>query len=207
MRLILLSLLFCLSYCFSYAQAPKEGLNTKHMRRAQLYVSSSQVDSLAFGGFGGSDNAPKAIANKFSDQQGLFLLIAPTPLASTELSYATYHFYIGNKRDSSIVLTASDSRLSVVAEVYYEGKWQAIEYLPSSWCGNSYHRVYLASNHYWSFLVPKFTGSITTQLRYTLQLRQGQFIYSNAIPVSFNKGQLSQKKEYPSNDLMDPYDD
>jgi hypothetical protein len=148
------------------------------MLRGHIYAQSSIDDSTALGGYGKSSNSPKEIQDSLQfSETGFFLKIDTSRILSVEGKYNGYKFFIANKSDSTVKLDASDSRLSIVAEVFYKGKWQPIEYLPSSWCGNSYHRVYLKENEYWEFEVPKFKGRIKTKLRYRLEIGNDEFIY------------------------------
>lgn len=185
----------------------KMDLNSKHLRVAQIYAASALIDSTAPGGFGRSYNVPQSIETRFAKQEGLFLWIDDQQLATSNSTYNQYNLYIGNKSIAVVAFVASDSRLSVVAEVYYQDKWQAIEYLPSSWCGNSYHKVYLKPSQYWAFQVPKFTGTIATKLRYSLRLPNNTYLYSNEIATSINKEQFNKEEKPSSNNIMDPYKD
>lgn len=186
----------------------KKDLNIDFMLRGNIYAKSSIIDSTALGGFGGSKNLPKKINDSLAiTNSGLFLKIDTAQTTTINDKYNGYKLYIANKTDTIVQLEASDSRLYVIAEVFYGGKWQAIEYLPSSWCGNSYHNVYLKQNEYWTFDVPKFAGKIKTKLRYRLMLSKYKFIYSNEIMTSFNKKQLTEKEGHTPNGLMDPYND
>ena len=180
-------------------------LDIDYMLPGRIYAKSSIPDTTALGGFGGSDNAPKPIKQRFTDQDGLFLKVDTSQRTTLQQTIAAYHVYLGNKTDTLLALNASDSRLSIIAEVQYKGSWQPIEYLLDSWCGNSYHRVFLKPDEYWSFTVPQFTGSIPVQLRYRLDLGNDQYVYSNTIKARINKGQLSKKQEYTPNGIMDPY--
>lgn len=196
-----------LVFVFSIGLAQKD-LNIDFMLRGQIYAASSMVDSTALGGFGGSDNSPKSCDGRpiFSGT-GLYLRIDTTQKVVLEDQYNGYKLFIVNKSDAIVELDGSDSRLPVIAEVYHGGEWQPIEYLPSSWCGNSYHQIYLDRNAYWEFDVPKFTGKIKTKLRYRLEVGTNQYIYSNEIATSFNRGQLKEKQGHTPNGIMDPYND
>jgi hypothetical protein len=93
-----------------------------------------------------------------------------------------------------------------------QGQWNDIEYLPSSWCGNSYHHVKLAPGSYWSFVMPVYEGEIKTKLRAELDhigddRECGKTIYSNEIEGSINPAQFWNKTTYYPNGLMDPYND
>ena len=203
--LIYVTVLF---FCSATSGQTKKDLNIDFMLRGHVYARSSIVDSSAPGGFGGSDNFPKKINDSLNfTENGLFLKIDTTKIVSISGKYNAYNLFIGNKSNAIVRLDASDSRLYVIAEIYYQNKWQPIEYLPSSKCGNSYHKVYLKQNEYWTFEIPIFSGTITTKLRYRLMIAKDKFIYSNEVSTSINKGQLTDKEGHTPNNIMDPYSD
>ncbi|RXK62329.1 hypothetical protein ESA94_04775 [Lacibacter luteus] len=186
----------------------KKDLNIKYKLRGQIYAHSSIEDTTAAGGFGSSDNLAKQINDSIIfDETGIFLKIDTTKIVSIADKFNGYNLFLGNKTDTILKLEASDSRLSIIAEAFYKNEWQAIEYLPSSWCGNSYHNVYLKTNQFWAFVIPRFTGKIKTKIRYKLLISKGNYIYSNEINASINKGQLTEKQGHKSQGLMDPYID
>ena len=186
----------------------KKDMKIDYMLRGLIYAKSSIVDTTALGGFGSSQNLPKLISdeNTFSEK-GVFLKIDTTKIVALNAKYNGYKFYIGNKSDTILRLDASDSRLDVITEVLYKGEWKPIEYLPSSWCGNSYHLVYLKQNEYWEFIVPKFSGKIKTKLRFRLMIGRDNPIYSNEIDTRINKGQMTKNEKQKGNGIMDPYSD
>ena len=203
-------ILIILTLTFTSQVSAQNGkdLNIRHMLRGSIYAYTSIVDSNALGGYGGSSNFAKSIndLNSFT-QTGFFMVLDTSETITWAEKYNGYHLYIVNKSDSIVTLNASDSRLYIVAEVFYKNEWKPIEYLTSSWCGNSYHHVLLKSNEYWQFNIPKFTGKIKTKIRYRLTTQQDGYIYSNEIEASFNKKQLTNKNEYTPKGLMDPYND
>ena len=185
----------------------QKDLNIKYKLRAQIYASSAIEDTSAFGGFGGSSNIPKFITENFRED-GFFLKIDTLKTTVIDRKHNGYKLFIVNKTDSIVRLPASDSRLSVVAQAYIDNKWQDIEYLPSSWCGNSYHIVSIMPNQYWEFEIPKFVGKINTRLRYQIYLgKEKKYLYSNEILASINKKQLQVKQGHEPQGLMDPYND
>lgn len=198
---------FLLLCSTAYGQTKKD-LKIDFMLRGHIYAQSSIEDTTALGGFGGSDNLPKLITaeNTFSEN-GLFLKIDTTKITTLNDRINGYKLFIGNKSDSTVKLDASDSRLYVIAEVLYKSEWKPIEYLPSSWCGNSYHDVFLKQNEYWEFVIPKFSGKIKTKLRYRLMISKDNYLYSNEIETSINKGQLTKKEGHKPNGIMNPYND
>ena len=178
------------------------------MLRGYFYAKSSIEDTLAPGGFGGSDNDAQKIDRQFKHQQkSLSLIIDTTELSTLGDKILAYAIFLVNGSDSITKLNASDSRLPIIAEALLNGKWKAIEYLPSSWCGNSYHRLYLKSGEYWRFWGPVYTGNYQTKMRYRLTLPDSGFLYSNEIVVSINKSQFTKKADYTPSGLMDPYND
>lgn len=205
---IFISFLIVFSSCSTgFCQARKD-LNIDYMLRGCIYAQSSIKDSQALGGYARSWNAPKKISDSLRFlEQGLFMKIDTSRIGIFAEEYNGYTLFMVNKTDTVIMLRASDSRLNVIGEVYYKDKWQPIEYLPRSGCGNSFHNVYLKQNEYWSFDIPKFSGKIKVKLRYRLSLGNNQFIYSNAIEAHINMGQLSKPQGHKPSGLMDPYTD
>jgi len=187
------------------AQSNKD-YNINFKQRASLYAATSIADSNALGGFGGSSNAPQPVNSK-SKLNRIDIFIDTSKTVVYHKEYNGYKLSLINNTDSITGFEAVDSRLSIISEVFYKGKWQAIEYLPSSWCGNSYHTVYLKPNEFWSFNIPKFTGEIYTKLRYKLNIGNGKTIFSNEIEASFNKGQLNKKEGHSPKGIMDPYNE
>jgi hypothetical protein len=206
-QITLITAIFLLLSSTTFGQK-KQDLNIDFMLRGHIYAKSSVEDTSALGGFGGSDNLPKKITrNLVLADKRLILKIDTTQTATINDKYNGYKLYIANKTDTIVRLHASDSRLRVIAEVFYKGEWKPIEYLPSSSCGNSYHDVYLKQNEYWEFEIPKFTGKIKTKLRYKLILGKDNFLYSNEIQTGINKGQLENKEGHKQKGIMDPYND
>ncbi|MDZ4756663.1 MAG: hypothetical protein SGJ10_00810 [Bacteroidota bacterium] len=207
MKTIILTIAYMYFGLTIYAQSAID-LNIDYMLRGNKYVASCIKDSNALGGFAHSENTPKILndSNNFIEK-GFFLKIDTTSIITISKKYNGYNFYIVNKSDSTIKLNASDSRISVVLEAYVDKKWQEIEYLPSSWWGNSRHKVFIRSNECWKFSIPKFTGQIKTTIRYKLIIGLDQYIYSNAIVSSINRKQLTERQGYQSQGIMDPYED
>lgn len=188
-----------------YAQT--KAVNVNYMIRGYFYAGSSIIDTLAAGGFWESPNKPKTVTASFPfTAKGLQFIIDTTAITSFGKNYKGYKVYLINNSDTITAFTASDSRLSIIAEAYVHGKWQAIEYLPSSWCGNSYHHVYIQPAQYWEFDAPAYTGSIKTKLRFKL-VNGASTLYSNEIIAGINKGQLKEKQGHTQQGLMDPYND
>lgn len=202
--IITISIIFLL-FSTIYGQK-KQNLKIDYMLSGYIFAKSSIIDTTAFGGFGSSDNLPKIInKNNILSDSGLLLKIDTTQSSTFYEKFNGFKLFLANKTDSIVQFDASDSRLNIIAEVFYEGEWKPIVYLPSSWCGNSHHIVYLKQNEYWEFDIPKFTGKLNTKLRYKLTLSRDNNLYSNEIQTSINKGQFKNKQNYKSKGLMDSY--
>lgn len=185
-------------------------LNIKFMLRGYFYAGSNIEDTTAPGGFGGSTNKPKLMVNEtaqLGDLEDISLFVDTTMRTNFADGYKGYKLFLVNKSGNTISLQASDSRLYIIAEIFWGGTWQPIEYLPSSWCGNSYHHVFLGNNEYWEFDIPKYHGNKKTKLRYKLSRGKEGIIYSNEIITYFNKQQLTTKQGHKPQGIMDPYND
>jgi hypothetical protein len=205
MKRSLLSTALLFSFLSLWAQVPKD-LNLDYMLRGYIFGGTAVEDAKALGGFGGSSNVPKKLNGTFSfTEQGFFLKIDTLKRSVFAEKFNGYTLYIVNRSDSTVKLDASDSRLYVLAEAFVDNKWQPIEYFPSSWCGNSYHRVYIKSGQYWDFSIPKYTGSIHTRIRYRLTIATGKYLYSNEISARINRKQLTEKQGHNPTGIMDPY--
>ena len=122
--------------------------------------------------------------------------------------------FISNTTIDTVKFNAQDSRLYMKLQAQNsKGEWKDIEYLPSSWCGNSYHEIELEPNAFWKFTVPNYKGEFQTKIRAELRyidndnLKTEKVVYSNIINGSINPGQFWNKRTYYPNGLMDPYND
>lgn len=188
--------------------AQTKSVNVHFMLRGYFYAGTSIEDTSAAGGFWESPNKPKPLNASFKfNQPGIALIIDTSEKTSFGKNFRGYKVYLVNNSDTITTFQASDSRLSIVAEVYINKKWQPIEYLPHSSCGNSYHHVYIKPKEYWEFHAPAYTGATRTKLRFRLESSGMMPIYSNEVSVSVNKKQLSVKQGHAPQGLMDPYVD
>lgn len=91
-----------------------------------------------------------------------------------------------------------------------DGQWKPVEYLPLSWCGNSYHMVFPDPKQYWEFAAARYTGKFKTRLRFRLQWQKSDTqkltVYSNEFDGSVNAKQFTVKQEHTPGSIMDPYD-
>ncbi|MBJ6367503.1 hypothetical protein [Snuella sedimenti] len=183
-------------------------LDVKFKLRGYFYAGTSQTDSTAAGGFYEDQNSPKTIDNKInrlsSDEK--FQIIAKNDsISEFSTDIKGFKVFVINKTDSIVKLPAQDSRLYLKRQVFYNDKWRDIEYLPSSWCGNSYHSVFIKPNEYWDFNAPCLTGKIEAKFRFELYVNENLIIYSNEFSGNFNKKQLIKEQGHKPVGLMDPY--
>jgi hypothetical protein len=182
-------------------------VNVKFMLRGYCHAGSTIKDDQALGGFGRSDNMPKKIwFDKQKSSSCCYLLAQPEVV--TEFGGGKgMRLVLANATRNAIAFNACDSRLYIIQEAKDEsGNWRPIEYLPSSWCGNSYHRVILGPGEFWSFPSPRYEGSFPTILRFHLVEQGGRSIaVSNEFEGSINPEQFSVRQPYNPGNIMDPY--
>jgi len=213
MRITILTALVVAIAHLSFAQ-PTTGLkplNINFKNRAYFYAASAPLPAAAgFGGWAQSDNLYETVEEKSQPNKLIVLLNPNEPRVFAE-KFSGFALYIINQTNDTIFFDAQDSRLNMKLQAQDKnGKWLDIEYLPSSWCGNSYHHVYLPSGHQWTFTVPEYTGTLKTHLRAVLSYKlgldtEGQLLYSNEIEGSVNPGQFDRMPKYKPNGIMDPY--
>lgn len=193
-------------------------LNIDYMNRGYFYASSSPgtiPGKYEAGGYAESLNYPKKITGeKIFNANELAVKIDVSQPATYNDEYFGYKLFISNTTGDTIAFNAQDGRLYVRLQAQdTDGKWKDIEYLPSSWCGNSYHRLKLEPNAYWSFTIPGYKGAIPTHIRARLEYidknnrNKDKVVYSNIIGGSVNPGQFWNKIAYYPAGIMDPYID
>jgi len=189
----------------SIRAAELTNVNVSFMMRGYC-LAGSRVDKQAEG-FGLSDNDPKKLTDREAGRAGQLALVAiPQKVVPFANKYRGLKLLLINRTKREAEFSASDSRLSILQEAQdSKGQWKPIEYLPASWCGNSYHRVFLPAGHFWEFAAPIYTGTRKTKLRFVLQGKQP--LYSNEFEGSINPGQFTQKQGHAPTDIMDPYND
>lgn len=198
-------------------QGKKElkSFNIDFMNRGYFYAFSTREGKYAnIGGWGVSSNTFRTVKEslKFPPQQ-LSLIVKDQEIVPFYNEYQGMKLYVANMAEDTMVFDAQDSRLYMKIQAQdQEGNWKDIEYLPSSWCGNSYHYLYLPKDHYWEFTIPVYEGEYTTRLRAELRYKTGieedsRIIYSNEFEGSVNPGQFWRKSGYSPSGIMDPYND
>jgi hypothetical protein len=188
-------------------------LNIQFMLRGYFCAGSTIADKEAFGGFGTSNNLPKRLSTAMIGRHREVSLIAqPQHLMVFDNKYKGMSVLLINPTNQQVAFFAEDSRLSIIQEALdANGKWKSIEYLPHSWCGNSYHKVFLGAREYWEFAAPVYTGKLKTKLRFRLQQTGADgkvtTLYSNEFAGSVNTKQFSVHQGHKPNGIMDPYVD
>jgi hypothetical protein len=185
-----------------------DSLDIDFQLRGNCYAFSSLKNAKKSNGEGHSENIPKPNNDKFG--KGLFgLYLSKNELQKVHEKNIGHSLYLINTTDKNIDLSAQDSRLDIKAEVKSNiGIWTEITYLPSSWCGNSYHTITLGADEYWEFIQPVFKGSFKTKLRYKLELEDSTIV-SNEIEAFINPEQMDndRKEGHQPSNIMDPYNE
>lgn len=169
-----------------------KAINETKMAEGGCWAGSKIVDKEALGGFGPSDNYPvKVTKDTPGEADKLALVFLTDDTVPCRGTFQGIPLLLINKTGKTIAFPAEDSRLSVVQEALDKnGRWRPIEYLPSSWCGNSLHRVFLPSGQYWVFTVPRYYGDFETKLRARLQISEKEVIYSNEYEGGISRSQF-----------------
>ncbi|TVT38446.1 WG repeat-containing protein [Hymenobacter setariae] len=202
-------------YVWRAKPMPSTPLNLDFMRRGIYPVASAPLRRYAgAGGWGQSDNQSRPIGNRRFTAHALGVQVAQQATPGTfGKRYHGYALTISNTTADTIVFDAQDSSLSLTLQAQdKQGQWRDIEYSPSSWCGNSYHRVFLAPGQYWQLPVPAYAGEFPTQLRARLLHRRARgtrsqqvVVYSNSFAGSVNPAQFWRPQGYSPQGIMDPY--
>lgn len=195
-RLLLVSLFgvpaLIASFFEAHAGQTPQPLTLTQMLEGYFRAGSAIRDEEALGYFSPSNNLPTGLDR--NAPAGTISLIA-LPEESVRFDPGTLGFRVilANTTRKTLAFHASDSRLRIVREALdVDGTWKPIEHLPSSFCGNSYHRVFLPPHHYWSFVAPVYAGSLATEMRFVLDLGSDQQpVYSNQFPGFVNPEQFS----------------
>jgi hypothetical protein len=168
-----------------------------------FYAASPINDRRAVGGHGKSINYSRPIGHSVLNP-GLSLIALPTVDAVFNDRYRGFKVILANTTQRTVALNASDSRLDIVLEALStDGGWRPVEHLPQSWCGNSYHRLFLPRGHAWTFVAPHYEGDFATRLRFVL--KRDNPLYSNEFDGRINLGQFGPPREYQPQGIMDPY--
>ena len=179
----------------------------KFMLRGYCFAGNAQNDPKAIGGYGGSDNLPKPLTTA-ATAPDLYLEIVETPGVVFAKNYTGLHLRLVNGGKKAAAIFASDSRLELVQEAQdTDGTRKEIEYLPRSWCGNSFHSVYLAPKHYWEFTAPKYSGPQKTKLRFKLTVAEGRVLHSPTYEGGIHPEQFTAKQGHQPASIMDPYNE
>lgn len=189
-------------------------LNIDYMRRANAIAASPELPKYSgAGGWASSENMYRPWKGKLvKNQQRLQVFLNADTLNGSKKIDKGLSLQIVNAAKDTLFFDAQDSRIPLVLQAKTtKGEWKAIEYQPSSWCGNSYHTLFLPYLHYWEFRVPRYEGAIKTVVRARLRYKESlggpvKEVYSNEVPASINPAQFWYKKTYFPTGLMDSYD-
>lgn len=125
--------------------------------------------------------------------------------------YYAKKIYIANTTQSPQLFQCQDYTLYLKMQALNNsGQWQDIEYLPSSWCGNSYYEDTLPAMSYWEFVFPVYSGIFKTKVRFKLSgiynLNSVYDIYSEEFEGNINPAQFWRKSYEQPNRRLNIYD-
>jgi len=193
---------------FASGAADLKDVNVKYMLRGYCYAASP-TNTAAPRARPPDSNVPKPLGqNSYGAAGELSLVVLPREEVPFNKEYRGFRLLLVNRTGSETNLVSCDGRLSIIQEALRgEGLWTPVEYMPASWCGNSYCGVTLPAGHYWEFAAPRYTGTIKVPLRFVLETGEGPRITSQEFYGSVNPEQFTVKQGHNANNLMDPYDE
>lgn len=202
-------------YCYAFGSPAKESGTLSHSAGNNAYVWAKPIQK----------------GQGFPANQ-LAMVARPAEKARFNGKYEGLRLYLANTTRDTLAMDAQDARLYIKLQARdRDGQWKDIEYLPSSWCGNSYHTVALKPNEYWAFTLPAYQGAFKTRLRAELRMREQDrsgvvvttysagmpppppaprepktvLVHSNEFEGSVNPGQFWREPDYFPSGIMDPY--
>jgi len=195
-------------------------MNIDFMNRG-YFTAYSKPHKTDIGGFGKSDNSPQKISETDNfPPNSLSIIVQPENMGIIWGRYNAITVLVVNTAKKGFEFNAENSRLNMkVQALNTKGEWKDIEYLPNSWCGNSYHVLTLEPGNYWSFMTPVYEGDFKTKLRIALEYidptdksesrydRKSITLYSNQFDGSINPAQFWRKREYYPQGIMDSYNE
>lgn len=147
--------------------------------------------------YAGPDNFPRTHVFTRISKPTLFIDTADINVFCDR--YLAFKLYLINAGHDTLAMPAQDNTLEIVQQaINPKGEWQDIEYHYDSFCGNSYHTLYLPPDSYQILTLPVFKGKFKTKLRCKLVLEHHE-IYSNSVAGEVNLGQFltPQDNEHP----------
>jgi hypothetical protein len=203
-------------------QKELRALNIDYMSNTDFVAASlpdAERRSRGYGGWSGSENIPAKISKEHVfPTNSLSIIVKPELKDTFANKFYGITCFVTNSTKEEIEFNAMDSRLTMgVQALDAEGNWKDIEYSPETGCGNSYHTLFLAAQHYWSFVIPEYDGITATKLRVKLSYiipnsSNGNnpngtetTIYSNEFEGRINPGQLWRIPEYFPESIMNSY--
>lgn len=180
-----------------------DGFSSRVMLRGYCHGDSEAWEGL--GGHGRSSNRPGPIPEDERGKHEAVVLVARLDRPTDFRGTTGLTLLLINATGERQGFRASDSRLPIVQEALdRSGAWRPIEYLPSSWCGNSYHTVFLEPGEHWAFAAPRYEGPFATRLRFRLD-RGETPVYSQELEGSIHETQFTDKEGHTPTNVMDPY--
>ncbi len=208
-----------------YGRDQTYDLNIDHMKRCYFSVSHDNTGHASPWGA-----PPQSINDDDSfPLSKLSVIVTPDDTVHLNKQFTGIKIYVANTTNDTIIFNAQDGVVYMKTQALNEkGQWQDIDFMPRSWCGNSYHSVALTGNRYWQLAMPRYHGCFKTKLRIelsyvnpvdTIDAKRNKLdgrsrdrdaelkTYSNQFEGSINPAQFWRREQYYPNGIMDPYDE
>ncbi len=161
-RILLLAAVACVA---AEPAGPKKG---PALPESMYLAGTRSPDTAALGGFGPSMHLPVKLRSAASFPNGELSVRVIHHKAVEPGEKAETLLWVGNRTKGEVWLAACDSRIYLALEKKgKDGKWEAVEGMPTTFCGNSFHRVSAGAGEGWKFPAAIGAGPKQT-LRYRL---------------------------------------
>ncbi len=112
-------------------------------------------------------------------QRDVGIYLVPGPPLPWNDQYMGRKVRVYNNAGETKAIPTIDCVLYAIPEAMdSEGRWRALESYINGFCNFSYFGVNLEPQHYWEFVVPIYSGSFRTKMRYVLSLGGDKVAYS-----------------------------
>lgn len=174
----------------AYKSAPfvnADSLQKSRYTSASSYKSYWPFEKRTEVNDGTRGNQPIPIPDSFKPAvAGISLRVTEEPALTSDGKKGVC-FYLLNASAQEQEIRAEDGDIKILQEALDpQGRWRPIETWKYSFCGNSYHSLFLPSNQAWKFTAPRYAGNFKTKLRFVFK----NSIYSQPFEGSINLTQF-----------------
>ncbi len=185
MRLLALGSTLVLVTASAHAEVVEEHEKQTIPRREARFVVGGQASGMENQYY--SEGRPYRPPYGYEPVGGLRILVNPRDGSAHPPN--TFIVWVVNDTNEPAVFETQDHVLFMFRQAKLPGgTWHDIEYLTSSWCGNSYYDMTLPAGQVWQSFAPVERGDTRVKMRFRLRVRKGvPEIYSDEFDGRFDR--------------------